>query len=89
MGGKTALHCLTLAVKSLSYARVTLRGRSCPTWFHQGKEEKTEAHQLVQLTAANYGKLPMSMYIELNLEFLGFMVLEAAVLPLKTQKVIR
>ena len=26
--------------------------------------EKAEAHQLFQLTAANHGKLPMSMYVE-------------------------
>ena len=33
--------------------------------------EKAEAHQLFQLTAANNGKLPISMYVELDLDFLG------------------
>ena len=33
--------------------------------------EKAEAHQLSQLTAANNGKLPISMYVELDLDFLG------------------
>ena len=36
--------------------------------------EKAEAHQLFQLTAANNGKLPISMYVELNLDFLGIVV---------------
>ena len=30
--------------------------------------EKAEAHQLFQLTAANNGKLPISMYVELDLD---------------------
>ena len=33
--------------------------------------EKAEAHQLFQLTAANNGKLPVSMYVELDSDFLG------------------
>ena len=36
--------------------------------------EKAEAHQLFQLTAANNGKLPVSMYVELDLDFLGIVV---------------
>ena len=36
--------------------------------------EKAEAHQLFQLTAANHGKLPVSMYVELDLDFLGIVV---------------
>ena len=32
--------------------------------------QKAEAYQLFQLTAANNGKLPMSMYVELDLDFL-------------------
>ena len=31
-------------------------------------EEKAEAYQLFQLTTANNGKLPMSMYVKLDLE---------------------
>ena len=42
--------------------------------------EKAEAHQLFQLTAANNGKLPMSMYVELDLGFLGIMVPKVEVL---------
>ena len=33
-----------------------------------------------QLTAANHGKLPMSMYIELDLDFLGIVVPKVGVL---------
>ena len=36
--------------------------------------EKAEAHQLFQLTAANNGKLPVSMYVELDLDYLGIVV---------------
>ena len=36
--------------------------------------EKSEAHQLFQLTAPNNGKLSMSIYIELDLDFLGIIV---------------
>ena len=36
--------------------------------------EKAKAHQLFQLTAANNGKLPISMYVELDLDFLGIVV---------------
>ena len=63
---KRPLHCLTLVVKSLSYARVTLRERSCPT--------------LCQLTATNYRKLPMSMFIKLDCDFMGIMVPKVCVL---------
>ena len=42
--------------------------------------EKAEVHQLFQLTAANNGKLPMSMYVQLDLDFLGVMVLDIGVL---------
>ena len=42
--------------------------------------EKAEAHQLLQLTAANNGKLSVSMYIELDLDFLGIMVSNGGVL---------
>ena len=31
-------------------------------------------HQLFQLTAANNGELPVSMYVELDLDFLGIVV---------------
>ena len=35
--------------------------------------EKANAHQLFQLTAANNGKLPVSMYVKLDLNFLGML----------------
>ena len=41
---------------------------------------KAEAHQLFQLTAANNGKLPISMYVELDLDFLGIVVPKVGVL---------
>ena len=42
--------------------------------------EKANAHQLFQLTAANNGKLPVSMYVELDLKFLGIVVPKVGVL---------
>ena len=42
--------------------------------IHPSDGEKTEAYQLFQLTATNHGKLPISMYVELDLEFLGIIV---------------
>ena len=39
--------------------------------------ENAEAHQL---TAANHGKCPASMYVELNLDFLGIVVPKVGVL---------
>ena len=46
-----------------------------------GKKQK--AHQLFQLTAANNGKLPVSMYVELDLDFLGIVVPKVGVLITK------
>ena len=60
---------------SYSHARVTWRGRSCPTLYHW--MGKAETHQLM---AANNGKLPMSMYVELDLDFFGIMVPNVEVL---------
>ena len=45
--------------------------------------EKAKAHQLFQLTAANNGKLPVSMYVELDLDFLGNVVPKVEVLITK------
>ena len=42
--------------------------------------EKAEAHQLFQLTAAIHGKLPISMYVELDLDFYGIAVPKVGVL---------
>ena len=42
--------------------------------------EKAEDHQLFQLTAANNGKLPVSMYVQLDLDFLGVIVHKVRVL---------
>ena len=42
--------------------------------------EKAEVHQLFQLTAANHGKLPISMYVELDVDFLGIVVQKVGVL---------
>ena len=36
--------------------------------------EEAKAHQLPHLTAANNGKLLISMYVELDLDFLGIVV---------------
>ena len=45
--------------------------------------EKAKVHQLFQLTAANNGKLPISMYVELDLDFLGIVVPKVGVLITK------
>ena len=42
--------------------------------IQQSDREKAEAHQLFHLTAANHGKLPVSMNVELDLDFLGIFV---------------
>ena len=42
--------------------------------------EKAKAHQLFQLTAANNGKLLVSMYVELDLDFLGIVVPKVGIL---------
>ena len=44
------------------------------THINPSDREKAKAHQLFQLTAANNGKLPISMYVELDLDFLGIVV---------------
>ena len=46
--------------------------------------EKAKAHQLFQLTAANNGKLPVSMYVKLDLHILG--IVEPMVGVLITQE---
>ena len=42
--------------------------------------EKAEAHQLFHLTVANDGQLPVKMYTELDINFLGFKVPNVGVL---------
>ena len=46
-------------------------------------KEKVEGHQLFQLTAANNGSLPMSIYAELYLDILGIMVLKVGVVVIQ------
>ena len=53
----------------------------CKSYFEQeilphirpSGNEMAEVHQLFQLTAANNEKLPVSMYVELDLDFLGLL----------------
>ena len=45
--------------------------------------EKAKAHQRFQLTADNNGKLPISMYVELDLDFLGIVVQKVGLLITK------
>ena len=60
----------------------------CQSFFEQeilphiepSNGEKAKAHQLFQLTAANNGKLPISMYVELDLDFLGIGVPKVGIL---------
>ena len=64
---------MTLAVKLPYYSRAILSRRFCPILDHL-VGEKAEAHQLFQLTAANHGKLPVPMYVELDLYFFSVIV---------------
>ena len=74
--------CLTLAD---SGSQVTL---ICQSFFEQeilphikpSDGEKAKVHQLFQLTAANNGRLPFSMYVELDLDFLGIVAPKVGVL---------
>ena len=79
MGGKSIPSLLD------SGSQVTL---ICQSFFEQeilpliepSEGEKAKAHQLFQLTAANNGKLPVSMYVELDLDFLSIFVPKVGVL---------
>ena len=78
---KVSMGCGRKRIPSLldSGSQVTL---ICQSFFEQeilphiqpSDEEKAEAHQLFQLTAANQGKHPISMYVKLALDFLGIVV---------------
>ena len=84
---KVNIGCGRKRISSLldSGSQVTL---ICQSFFKQeilphiqpSDGEKADAHQLFQLTAANDGKLPVSMYVELNLDFLGIVVPKVGVL---------
>ena len=75
---KVNMGCGRKRIPSLldSGSQVTL---ICQSFFEQeilphirpSDGEKAEAHQLFQLTAANNGKLPISMYVELDLDLSG------------------
>ena len=51
-----------------------------PAHIEPSDGEKDKAHQLFQLTAAKNGKLPISMYVELDFDFLGIVVPKVGVL---------
>ena len=63
-----------------SDSQVTVICQSIPTHTRPSGWEKAEAHQLFQLTAANNGRLPISMYVELDFDFLGIVVPKVGVL---------
>ena len=75
---KVKMGCGRKRIPSLldSGSQVTL---ICQSFFKQeilpniqpSDGEKAEAHQLFQLTAANHGKLPVFMYVELDMDFFG------------------
>ena len=77
---KINMGCGRKVIPSLldSGSQVTL---ICQSFFEQemlphikpADGEKAKAHQLFQLTAANNGKLPVSMYVELDLDFLALL----------------
>ena len=75
---KVNMGCRRKRIPSLfdSGSQVTLIHQSFFEWEilpHIGPSggEKAEVHQLFQLTAANHGRFPMSMYEELDLDFWG------------------
>ena len=84
---KINMGCGRYKIPSLhdSGSQVTL---ICQSFFEQeilphikpSDGEKAKAHQLFQLTAANNGKLPVSMYVELDLDFLGIVVPKVGIL---------
>ena len=84
---KINMGCRRKKIPSLhdSGSQVTL---ICHSFFEQeilphikpADGEKAKAHQLFQLTATNNGKLPVSMYVELDLDFLGIVVPKVGVL---------
>ena len=84
---KINMACERKVIPSLldSGSQVTL---ICQSFFEQeilpnikpADGEKAKAHQPFQLTAANNGKLPISMYVELDLDFLGIVVTKVGVL---------
>ena len=84
---KVNMGCGRKRIPSLldSGSQVTL---ICQSFFEQeilphikpSDGEKAEAHQLFQLTAANNGKLPISMYVELDLDFMDIVVAKVGVL---------
>ena len=45
--------------------------------------EKAKAHQLFHLMVTNDGQLPVKMYIELDINFLGFKVLDVGTLVME------
>ena len=84
---KINMGCGRKVIPSLldSGSQVTL---ICQSFFEQeilphikpADGEKAKAHQPFQVTAANNGKLPVSMYVELDLDFLGIVVPKVGVL---------
>ena len=84
---KVNMGCRRKRIPSLldSGSQVTL---ICQSFFRQeilphikpSDREKAEAYQLFQLTAANNGKVPISMYVELDLDFWGIDVPKVGVL---------
>ena len=55
------------------HARVTLKGKYSPTSKQVGK---MEVHQIFRLTAANNGKIPVSMCVKFNPDFFGIIVVK-------------
>ena len=51
-----------------------------PAKIQAATSEKAEAHQLFHLTVTNGGQLPVKMYMELDINFLGLKVLNVGVL---------
>ena len=84
---KVNMGCRRKSIPSLldSGSQVTL---ICQSFFEQeilphikpSDGKKAEAHQLFQLTAANNRKLPISIYVELDFDFLGIVVPKVGVL---------
>ena len=78
---KVNMGCGRKRIPSLldSGSQVTL---ICQSFFNQeilphiqpSDGKKAETHQLFQLTAANHGKLHISMYVELDLDIFGIVV---------------
>ena len=73
VGGKESLHYLTLSIRSLSYARVTLSGRYCLTLYHEvWKRQKPISCSSWQLAIMDSSLCPYMLIYILTFGIIGW-----------------